>query len=216
MFRICNKMKSDPHITSITNAPYYVWKCFIFAHTKQSKMRQDKILRHIPSSNMSRQVSPRLKKYWLAASINANGYRWWWQCNTLTTNTNLQPYEQYFTCEPNLGLLRGHNLCHAIWYNTSWISDKFWFVFFIFPSRMVCYKVEMMYFAFMSCAYRPFMYYFPAFGCADPLPPDNGFVERRDDLATIGCLGSDGVTWEITCRNGEWVGDFGDCTTGSV
>ena len=58
--------------------------------------------------------------------------------------------------------------------------------------------------------------FFAAFGCPDPLPPDNGYVERKDDLATIGCLGFDDVTWEIICRNGEWIGEFGDCLIGQI
>ena len=52
-----------------------------------------------------------------------------------------------------------------------------------------------------------------AFGCPNPDIPDNTIFERRGNRALITCKSKD-VQWEITCRNGEWQGDYGKCSEG--
>ena len=99
---------------------------------------------------------------------------------------------------------------HAVHPFVPWQNHKQWLMihdiwlhFTIYLSFNICMNTHLV---------MPNCYFSAVFGCADPLPPENGFVERTDGLATIGCLGLDGVTWEIVCRNGEWSGDIGSCT----
>ena len=55
------------------------------------------------------------------------------------------------------------------------------------------------------------VFYFSAFGCSNPTPPADGFVDRRGDHAIITCQ-SNNAQWEMTCRDGEWQGYIGDCS----
>ena len=58
-------------------------------------------------------------------------------------------------------------------------------------------------------------YDFTAVGCSNPVPPAGGFVERQGDRALIVCESTDNK-WEIICQDGEWQGDFGDCSESKI
>ena len=47
--------------------------------------------------------------------------------------------------------------------------------------------------------------------CPDVETPEGAVVNRIGDQARVNCA-STGETWYMTCRNGEWLGDMGDCT----
>ena len=51
-----------------------------------------------------------------------------------------------------------------------------------------------------------------AFGCPNPSPPDHGFIERNGTLAKISCYKSVDTSWEITCFQGMWQGEQGNCS----
>ena len=54
--------------------------------------------------------------------------------------------------------------------------------------------------------------FFPsAFGCSNPTPPANGFVNRQGDHAIITCE-YDNAHWEILCMGGQWHGDTEECS----
>ena len=53
-----------------------------------------------------------------------------------------------------------------------------------------------------------------AFGCPDPDPHDYEYVERNGDQAVIRCHGSRDISREIKCHDGEWKGEFGNCSIG--
>ena len=52
-------------------------------------------------------------------------------------------------------------------------------------------------------------------GCADPKLPPDVWSRRNGDKLVIQCNATDQV-WTLTCRNNKWVGDTGNCTTGSI
>ena len=52
------------------------------------------------------------------------------------------------------------------------------------------------------------------FGCIDPIPPAHGYVKREKNRADIYCHIPSDETWEILCHEGEWKGDFGNCSIG--
>ena len=47
------------------------------------------------------------------------------------------------------------------------------------------------------------------------MPPTNGFVERQGDRAIIICE-STNTKSEIVCTDGEWQGDFSDCSESKI
>ena len=49
-----------------------------------------------------------------------------------------------------------------------------------------------------------------AFGCPNPDPPIDGFVNREGNRAIITCE-STMAQWEIECHDGQWHGQLGDC-----
>lgn len=53
---------------------------------------------------------------------------------------------------------------------------------------------------------------FAVSGCSSPPHPQNSWVERRGDIATVFCNHST-VSWELTCVNNSWVGQSGNCST---
>ena len=53
-----------------------------------------------------------------------------------------------------------------------------------------------------------------AFGCTDPSIPAHANINWEGDRATISCPDPSDVTWEITCRDGQWQGPHGNCSTG--
>ena len=57
--------------------------------------------------------------------------------------------------------------------------------------------------------------YFAAFGCSNPTPPANGFVDRQGDRAVITCA-SNNEQWHLLCSDSEWHGDVGDCSEGKA
>ena len=54
-----------------------------------------------------------------------------------------------------------------------------------------------------------------AVGCADMVPPENGYVIRQEDGATITCNGSS-QAWHLVCKDTEWIGEYGDCVPGNA
>ena len=52
------------------------------------------------------------------------------------------------------------------------------------------------------------------FGCADPELPDFATYKRSDDVATIGCTGDGGETWQLKCKGTQWIGTMGTCADG--
>ena len=56
-----------------------------------------------------------------------------------------------------------------------------------------------------------------AFGCLNPSPPAHGFVERNGTQARFSCYESSDSgenSWEITCFEGMWQGEVGNCSAG--
>ena len=45
--------------------------------------------------------------------------------------------------------------------------------------------------------------------------PSNAWIRRQGDEAEVGCSQSD-RTWEITCVDGVWQGDMGDCASAAT
>ena len=66
-----------------------------------------------------------------------------------------------------------------------------------------------------TCQYPTVIPIFLAFGCTDPSIPDQAQVHWEGDHATIICPTPGDVTWEITCRDGQWHGPHGNCSTGA-
>ena len=58
------------------------------------------------------------------------------------------------------------------------------------------------------------LYLVAAIGCPDPVPPENGYIDKDEQHTFIRCNGSDDVSWEITCRHNKWHGEFGNCSKG--
>ena len=55
---------------------------------------------------------------------------------------------------------------------------------------------------------------FLAIGCVDPPIPAHAVLNREGDHATIVCPHPSDVTWEVICHDGQWVGTYGNCSTG--
>ena len=45
-------------------------------------------------------------------------------------------------------------------------------------------------------------------------PPENAYVLRQADGATITC-NSSSQAWHLVCKDTEWIGEYGDCLPGS-
>ncbi|KAK2160988.1 hypothetical protein LSH36_123g05045 [Paralvinella palmiformis] len=52
-------------------------------------------------------------------------------------------------------------------------------------------------------------------GCADMAPPENAYVLRQADGATITC-NSSSQAWHLVCKDTEWIGEYGDCLPGAA
>ena len=54
------------------------------------------------------------------------------------------------------------------------------------------------------------------FGCPDPDPPAHGYIKRDKDRVQIHCHFSEDDKWELSCHEGQWNGDVGNCSTGKL
>ena len=52
-----------------------------------------------------------------------------------------------------------------------------------------------------------------AAGCPDLVPPEDAWLKRNDDEATVGCYSSR-QTWQLRCNGHQWTGVLGNCTGG--
>ena len=57
---------------------------------------------------------------------------------------------------------------------------------------------------------------FPHSGCTNPPVPAQGVLHREGDRATIRCMGDNAATWDIVCQDGQWLGVYGNCSTGTA
>jgi len=53
-----------------------------------------------------------------------------------------------------------------------------------------------------------------AIGCADLQAPANAWLTRAGDNIIIRCNDTH-ETWYFTCQRGHWLGDAGNCSTGT-
>ena len=53
---------------------------------------------------------------------------------------------------------------------------------------------------------------FTVYGCSDPKLPIGASIDRQGNHALITCASSDDMQWKITCKEGQWDGDIGDCS----
>ena len=58
------------------------------------------------------------------------------------------------------------------------------------------------------------VYFFPAVGCAEVTQPEGGWTKRERDRLTAGCYHVQ-RTWHLTCNGSSWIGEIGNCATGS-
>ena len=77
-----------------------------------------------------------------------------------------------------------------------------------YMSRSLCIAIVVVQ---MRCVWFSIIISSSAFGCSNPTAPGGGSVERRENHALITCE-STNVQWEITCKDGHWQGDFGECS----
>ena len=57
------------------------------------------------------------------------------------------------------------------------------------------------------------MYFHAAVGCAMPTLPIAMWSQRRGSDITVKC-NSTGNTWHLVCKDNEWIGSFGNCSSG--
>jgi len=55
--------------------------------------------------------------------------------------------------------------------------------------------------------------YFAAIGCSNMVPPEDTWLRRNGNEATLGCYTSQ-QTWHLRCRENQWIGVIGNCTRG--
>ena len=50
-----------------------------------------------------------------------------------------------------------------------------------------------------------------AVGCPDVSAPGKAFAKREGDNLVIHCNNT-GETWYLTCKDEDWIGEYGNCT----
>ncbi len=59
--------------------------------------------------------------------------------------------------------------------------------------------------------YNGIVFYLTATGCPSFDLPREAWMVRTGENMKIQCNNT-GEVWYLTCREGEWIGDFGNCT----
>jgi len=56
--------------------------------------------------------------------------------------------------------------------------------------------------------------YLAAIGCSNLVPPEDTWLRRNGNEATLGCYTSQ-QTWHLCCTENHWIGVIGNCSRGN-